>query len=121
MGWFAFSLLLGVFVVVGFIVWQRWISPWRDVEALSKAIVDKAPPRKFLISANPQSRNIGLALETLVDRQRQMEERYRDGEFSVQAVFGAMLDGLVVVDERRQVRMMNREFRRAFGVAENGL
>ncbi len=121
MGWFAFSLLLGVFVVVAFIVWRRWISPWRDVEALSKAIVDKAPPRKFLISANAQSRNIGLALETLVDRQRQIEERYRDGEFSVQAVFGAMLDGLVVVNERRQVRMMNREFRRAFGVAENGL
>ena len=80
---------------------------------MSQAIVDKSPPRKFLISANPQSRSIGLALEMLVDRQRELEERFREGEFSVQAVFGAMLDGLVVVDDRRRVRMMNREFRRA--------
>ena len=27
-----------------------------------------------------------------------------------------MLDGLVVVDDRRRVRMMNREFRRMFGL-----
>jgi len=54
----------------------------------------------------------------LADRQRELEERFREGEFSVQAVFGAMLDGLVVVDDRRRVRMMNREFRRAFGLEE---
>src|SRR5207237_6796147 len=98
--------------------WRRWIAPWKDVEELSRAIVDQSPPRKFLISSNPQSRSIGLALELLVDRQRELEERFREGEFSVQAVFGAMLDGLVVVDDRRRVRMMNREFRRAFGLEE---
>src|SRR2546423_3262584 len=31
-----------------------------------------------------------------------------------------MLDGLVVVDDRRGVRMMNREFRRMFGLEEAG-
>jgi two-component system phosphate regulon sensor histidine kinase PhoR len=30
-----------------------------------------------------------------------------------------MLDGLAVVDERRTVRLMNREFRRTFGLPEN--
>ena len=35
----------------------------------------------------------------------------REGEFSVQAIFGAMLDGLVVVDEQRRVQMMNPAFR----------
>jgi two-component system phosphate regulon sensor histidine kinase PhoR len=120
MGWFAFCLLGAVLIVTALVVWRRWIAPWKDVEELSQAIVDKRPPRKFLISANPQSRRIGLALETLVDRQRELEERFREGEFSVQAVFGAMLDGLVVVDDRRRVRMMNREFRRVFGLEEAG-
>lgn len=50
------------------------------------------------------------------NRQRHIEEGIREGELSVKAVFGAMLDGLVVVDERRRVRMMNREFKRAFGL-----
>jgi two-component system phosphate regulon sensor histidine kinase PhoR len=118
MGWFALCLLAAVFIVTALVIWRRWIAPWKDVEELSQAIVDKRPPRKFLISANPQSRRIGLALETLTNRQRELEERFREGEFSVQAVFGAMLDGLVVVDDRRRVRMMNREFRRVFGLEE---
>jgi two-component system phosphate regulon sensor histidine kinase PhoR len=115
MVWVALCLLATVLIAAWLVVWRKWIAPWKDVEELSRAIVEKRPPRKFLISANPQSRNIGLALEMLVDRQRELEERFREGEFSVQAVFGAMLDGLVVVDDQRRVRMMNREFRRAFG------
>jgi two-component system, OmpR family, phosphate regulon sensor histidine kinase PhoR len=118
MVWFALCLLTAAFIVTALLVWRRWIAPWKDVDELSRAIVDKSPPRKFLISANPESRSIGLALELLVDRQRELEERFREGEFSVQAVFGAMLDGLVVVDDRRRVRMMNREFRRMFGLEE---
>jgi two-component system phosphate regulon sensor histidine kinase PhoR len=118
MVWFALCLFATVLLGTGLVVWRRWIAPWKDVEELSRAIVDQSPPRKFLISSNPQSRSIGLALERLVDRQRELEERFREGEFSVQAVFGAMLDGLVVVDDRRRVRMMNREFRRMFGLEE---
>ncbi|HZJ38008.1 MAG TPA: ATP-binding protein, partial [Chthoniobacterales bacterium] len=90
----------------------------KEVEELSNAIVNKNPPRQFLISANPRSRSIGFALEKMVDQRRELEERFREGEFSVQAVFGAMLDGLVVVDDKRRVRMMNRAFRRAFGAED---
>ena len=35
----------------------------------------------------------------------------REGEFSVQAILGAMLDGLIVVDEERRIQMMNPHFR----------
>src|SRR5437764_5808857 len=116
MVWFALCLFAAVLTVTALAVWRRWIAPWKDMEELSHAVVDKRPPWKFLISANPQSRAIGLAFERLADRQRELEVRFLEGQFSVQAVFGAMLDGLVVVDDRRRVRMMNREFRRAFGL-----
>jgi two-component system phosphate regulon sensor histidine kinase PhoR len=99
-------------------VWRKWIAPWKDVEELADAIVEHRAPRKFLISGNPHARRIGLALENLTDRRREMEERLREGELSVQAVFGAMLDGLVVVDDLHRVRLMNREFRRVFGLEE---
>ena len=36
----------------------------------------------------------------------------REGEFSVQAILGAMLDGLIVVDEERRIQMMNPAFPR---------
>ena len=119
MGWLAFSVLVAVVLVAGFVVWRKWIAPWRDAAEVADAIVEHRPPRKFLLSGNPHARRVGLALEKLTDRRRELEERVREGELSVQAVFGAMLDGLAVVDDSRRVRLMNREFRRVFGLDEN--
>src|SRR6476661_783414 len=118
MGWFAFCALAAIVLVAGFVVWRNWISPWKDARELADAIAEERPPRKFLLSGNPEARRIGLALENLTDRRRELESRVREGELSVQAVFGAMLDGLVVVDDLRRVRLMNREFRRTFGIPE---
>jgi two-component system phosphate regulon sensor histidine kinase PhoR len=119
MGWLVFTALIAALLVTGFVVWRKWIGPWKDVEELADDIVGHRPPRKFLISGNPHARQIGLALENLTDHRRGLEERVRESELSVQAVFGAMLDGLVVVDGTRRVRLMNREFRRVFGIDEN--
>ena len=119
MGWLAFTVLLAVACVIGLVVWRKWIAPWKDVDQLTDDIVEHRAPRRFLISGNPHARRVGLALENLTERRRELQERVRESEQSVQAVFGAMLDGLVVVDDLRRVRLMNREFRRAFGVDEN--
>jgi two-component system phosphate regulon sensor histidine kinase PhoR len=119
MGWLAFAALVAVVCVTGLVVWRKWIAPWKDVDQLADDIVEQRAPKKFLISGNPQARRIGLALEKLTERRGELQERVRESEQSVQAVFGAMLDGLVVVDDLRRVRLMNRAFRGAFGVEEN--
>ena len=119
MGWLAFCGLIAVGVLAAFVVWQRWIAPWKDVRELTDDLVEHRAPRKFLISGNAHARRIGLGLENLADRRRDLEERLREGEFSVQTVFGAMLDGLVIVDDRRRVRLMNPEFRRLFGIDQD--
>ena len=119
MGWFAFCGLLAVVLATALAVWRKWIAPWKDVDELTDAIAGNRAPRKFLITGNPHAQRIGFALENLADRRRELDERVRESELSVQAVFGAMLDGLVVVDDRRRVRLANREFRRVFGLAEN--
>lgn len=119
MGWLAFTALVAVVFVTGLIVWRKWIAPWKDVDQLADDIAEHRAPRRFLISGNPHARRAGLALEKLTERRRELQERVRESEQSVQAVFGAMLDGLVVVDDLRRVRLMNREFRRIFGIDED--
>jgi two-component system phosphate regulon sensor histidine kinase PhoR len=120
MGWLAFSVLAVVVLIAAVAFWRKWISPWKDARELADAIVEQRPPRKFLISGNPQAHKVGLALETLMDRRRELEKRVLESESSVQTVFTAMLDGLAVIDERRGVRLMNREFRRIFDTGDNG-
>jgi len=119
MGWLAFSALAAVVVIVALGVWRKWIAPWKDARELADAVVAQKPPRKVLISGNPEARRVGLALEELMDRRRELETRVRESESSVQTVLGAMLDGLAVIDDRRNVRLMNREFRSMFGLGDN--
>ncbi|MEY2504205.1 MAG: two-component system, OmpR family, phosphate regulon sensor histidine kinase PhoR [Verrucomicrobiota bacterium] len=121
MGWLAFCGLAAVVIVAVVVIWRRWIGPWQDAEELLDAISAGQTPRKVLISANARAQRVGLALEKLGDRQRALEERVREGELSTQTIFGAMLDGLVVVDGQRRVRLMNRAFRHLFGVEEEGM
>ena len=119
MGWIAFYVLLAVGLIAAFGMWRKWISPWKDARELADAIVEKRPPRKFLISGNPEALRVGLALETLMDRRGDLENRVRESESSAATILGAMPDSLVVVDDRRAVQLMNPEFRRIFGLPEN--
>jgi two-component system, OmpR family, phosphate regulon sensor histidine kinase PhoR len=119
MGWFAFFALAAVVLIAAAALWKKWIAPWKDARELADAVLEHRPPRKFLISGNPESLRVGLVLEQLMDRRRELETRVRESESSVQTVLSAMLDGLAVIDERRNVRLMNREFRSLFGLGEN--
>ena len=119
MGWLAFFALVAVVLIAALAFWRKWISPWKDAQELADAVVAQRPPRKVLISGNPEAHKVGLALESLMDGRRELEKRVLESESSVQTVFAAMLDGLAVIDERRGVRLMNREFRHLFEVGEN--
>lgn len=119
MGWLAFFALAAVVLIAAVALWRKWISPWKDAQELADDVVAQRAPRKVLISGNPEAHKVGLALETLMDGRRNLEKRVLESESSVQTVFAAMLDGLAVIDERRGLRLMNREFRRLFDVGEN--
>src|SRR4051812_48950186 len=116
MGWVAFFALAALGLIAAIAFWRKWIAPWKDAHELADAVVAQRPPRKVLISGNPEAHRVGLALEQLMDGRRDLEKRVRESESSVQTVLGAMLDGLAVVDDRRMVRLMNRQFRDLFGV-----
>ncbi len=119
MVWLALAFAAAILLVVAVYVWRRWIEPWREVEELVHDIAAGRAPRKFLMSANRRARGIGLALEPLASRQLELERNVQEGTLSVQAILGALPDGLVVVDDRRRAQMMNLEFRRVFGIGEN--
>ncbi|HSH39643.1 MAG TPA: histidine kinase dimerization/phospho-acceptor domain-containing protein, partial [Chthoniobacterales bacterium] len=116
MAWLALAVVVVAAALAGIYVWRRWIDPWRELDELLGALAGGRAPRKFLMTGNLRATAIGRSLETIADRLQDLEQRVSETEFSVQAVFGAMLDGLAVVDERRRIRMINREFGRIFGV-----
>ena len=116
MGWLAFALALAALAYIWWRVWRDWILPCRELAAMIHALNEARLPRTFLIGGSSSVRGIALALEQLVLREGALRARVEEGEFGVQAIVGALADGLVVADGVRQIRLMNDAFREIFGI-----
>jgi len=116
MGWLAFALALAALAYGWWWVRRNWILPGREVERMIRDLNEARQPRTFLIAGNSSLRGIALALEQLALREGALRARVEEGEFGVQTIVGALADGLVVADGRRQIRLMNNAFREMFGV-----
>jgi len=116
MGWFAFALAVLLSAYAFWRIWRDWISPWRELEQIVGAITQERMPRTFLIAGSARVRGIALALEKLALRQCELLARAEEGEFNLQTIIGALPDGLLVVDQERQIRLLNDAFRQFFGL-----
>src|SRR6188768_2637975 len=114
--WLLIGAAVAVILVTAYRVWRRYVEPWREVDELLRAIVEKRDPAKYLMTGNLRATGIGLSVEKLRARLSELEDAADEREFSVQAVFSAMLDGLAVLDEKRRLRMSNKAFARIFGL-----
>jgi two-component system, OmpR family, phosphate regulon sensor histidine kinase PhoR len=105
--------------IVGYIVWRRWIAPWRSLETLVREITHGKRPRTFLIGGANEPRRIGLALEDLFSRQQQLDQQLAERVSGTQTIAAAMQDGLMVVDANHRIRLANRAFSELFGLSGN--
>lgn len=116
MGWILLGLALALLFYSWWRIWSGWIEPSRELEELVGEVTAERIPKTFLIGGSERMRRIALALAHLALREAALRARVAEGEFGVQAIVGALADGLVVADEQRRIRLMNRAFREAFQV-----
>lgn len=119
--WLAVAFVAAVLLIWWAAIWRRWISPWRELEELVAAITGSQPPRKFLMTRNARANAIGLALEKLALRQRELERTAQESTRNVEAILGALPDGLAVVDQQRRLQIVNTKFRQLFATGENSV
>jgi two-component system, OmpR family, phosphate regulon sensor histidine kinase PhoR len=111
--------IAAVLIAIWLRVRRRWVEPWSELEELVTAIVSRKSPRKFLMTGNDRANVLGLALEKLADKQRELEVTATQGTNSLQSILGALPDGLVLVDHQRRIQVMNPQFRELFGLRED--
>jgi len=117
--WLLSLTALAVLLVIGWLVWQKWISPWSAIRELIGDIRRLRRPRTYLISGANAPRQVALALENLFERQQELEEQLSERVSGTQTIVTAMQEGLLVVDANRRIRLVNRAFRELFNVPEN--
>jgi two-component system phosphate regulon sensor histidine kinase PhoR len=111
-------LAIAFFVVVAgaaFLVERVYLRPWRDLEHLLTKIGRGQQPSTFLLGGTRHARRIGLALERLLDRQRELDRHVTRDAAEVRAVFAALTDGLLMVDSDQRVSICNPAFEKLYG------
>lgn len=116
--WILSLAVVAVLLVIGCLIWREWIAPWQAVQELLADLTRSRRPRTYLISGANEPRQVALALESLFERQQQLEEQLSERASGTQTIVTAMQEGLLVVDIDGRVRLANRAFRELFGLGE---
>ena len=118
MSWLFLGVIFVVFATIALVAWRKWIAPWRHIEQLVRQIAGGERPRTFLVDGGTLAQRVGLALENIFRRQQQLDQQIAGRESGTQAILGAMQDGLLVVDRRRHITLMNRTFENLFDLRD---
>lgn len=92
-----------------------WLRPWRELEHLLATVRRGEQPVTFLLDGNAYARRVGLALEQLLLRQRDLDRQVRNDAAEMRAIFAALNDGLLVIDPAQHIRICNPAFEKLYG------
>jgi two-component system, OmpR family, phosphate regulon sensor histidine kinase PhoR len=121
MVWLILCILCIISAATALVVWKKWIAPWRQIDQLVRQIVCAEEPRTFLVSGGIQAQRVGLALENVFRRQRQLAQQIARRESGTQTILGVMQDGVLVVDAQRRIALMNSTFEKLFELREGSV
>ena len=113
--WVLGIVLLAVAAGAAFLFRRVYLQPWQDLEHLLTTIGRGQQPPTFLLGGTSHASRIGLALEQLLDRQRQLDRQVTKDAAEVRAVFAALSDGLLVVDSTQHISICNPAFEKLYG------
>jgi two-component system, OmpR family, phosphate regulon sensor histidine kinase PhoR len=116
--WVVVVLVCAALGAVGFIVWRKWIAPWRQFEQVITQIGRGERPRTFLMEGSAPAQRIGFQLEKIVGDLEQLQKQIAKRESGMQTIFSAMHDALLLVDSDRRVILTNETFRKLFDASE---
>jgi two-component system phosphate regulon sensor histidine kinase PhoR len=121
MSWILLAAIVGSTITITYVAWRKWIAPWRQIERLVRQIGRGEQPRTFLVEGGNDAHRIGLALENILTRQRELDRQIGERASGQKAILSAMQDGLLVVDRNRRVALVNPAFCDLFKIGEDSL
>ena len=121
MSWILVFGLVGLAIAIAYFAWRRWIAPWSQIEGLVRQIGRGEWPRTFLVEGGKPAQRIGLALENVFTRQRELDRQISERASGQKAILSAMQNGLLVVDAQSRLALVNPAFCDLFAIDENSL
>ena len=121
MFWFLLFAIVGSTIAIVYLVWRKWVAPWRQIERLVRQIGRRERPRTFLVEGGKEAQRVGVALENIFARQLELDREIGARASGNRAIFSAMRDGLLVVDPERRITLLNGALQELFGLKGDSL
>ena len=111
-------LAVGVAVVIGLFVSRRVTRPVREMEAAARRMAEGDFARTVPVSGNDEIAALGVALNRMAVALREKIERLADEQGKVRTILDGMIEGVVALDDRGRVLLLNPGARSMFGVED---
>lgn len=122
MWWLILWLSIGLSIAIALLTLRRkWIRPWAEVEQLVRQIGRGERPATFLLVGSRQAERAGVALEDIFIRQQELTQQLDQHVAGQKAIFAAMQDPLLVIDEQRHLVLFNRAAHELFSIDQTSL
>ena len=121
MFWILLAAIIGSTIAIVYLVWRRWIAPWRQIERLVRQIGRGEQPRTFLVEGGKEAQRVSVALENIFSRQLGLNRQIGERASGNRAIFSAMRDGLLVVDAERRITLLNAALQELFALKDDPL
>src|SRR5438067_3167191 len=113
--WWILGIALLLVVATAFVLQRLYLRPWRELEHLLTRIGRGEQPPTCLLGGTAQTRRVGVALEQLLLRQRELDRQVSKDAAELPAVFAALTDGLLVGDSTQRILICNPAFEKLYG------
>ncbi len=111
-------LAVGVAVVIGLFVSRRVTRPVREMEAAARRMAEGDFAQTVPVSGNDEIAALGVALNRMAVALREKIERLADEQAKVRTILDGMIEGVVALDDRGRVLLLNPGARSLFGVED---
>ena len=92
---------------------------WRQIGHIIDAIDSGSRPSSFILHGEADLRRIGFGLERLVNQRNRLQSQISREGINLQAILASMVEGVMVVDNSRTIRLVNDSFLNLFQLSEN--
>lgn len=119
MEWLDFILIAGAFVFAAVVGWYAWWRPLRRLQALAERLAAGETPKTSFLDSPRWYRGLERDLERISRRMREMGQSLAEEKFNLSAIVTSMSEGVLVVDTRHVIRLVNEEVITLFGLKQN--
>jgi two-component system phosphate regulon sensor histidine kinase PhoR len=100
-------LLAALAGIGGWMLWRSWGRPLLDLRDLIRALANDEPHQPIVRSSLRPFTQISADLGRVADRLRRQRRQLADEGFSLRAILGSMVEGVIIVDHSQRIRLAN--------------